>query len=78
MSEFTGFPEAALDFYDDLEMDNTKSFWEAHKEIYADSVKAPMMAMTAALEPEFGTARVFRPHRDTRFAKEKATVLANA
>ena len=25
-SGFTGFPEAALDFYDDLELDNTKSF----------------------------------------------------
>jgi uncharacterized protein (TIGR02453 family) len=68
---FTGFPEAALDFYDDLEMDNTKSFWEAHKEIYADSVKAPMMALTAALEPEFGTAKIFRPYRDVRFAKDK-------
>ena len=33
MSEFQGFPEAALDFYDDLEMDNTKSFWEAHKAV---------------------------------------------
>ena len=28
---FTGFSVAALDFYDDLEMDNTKSFWEAHR-----------------------------------------------
>jgi hypothetical protein len=28
---FTGFPEAAFDFYDDLEIDNTKSFWEAHR-----------------------------------------------
>ena len=31
MTAFTGFPIAALDFYDDLEMDNTKSYWEAHK-----------------------------------------------
>ena len=30
---FTGFPVAALDFYDDLEIDNTKSFWEAHKAV---------------------------------------------
>ena len=28
---FTGFPVAALDFYDDLEVDNTKSYWEKHK-----------------------------------------------
>ena len=69
--EFTGFPVAALDFYDDLEVDNTKSFWEAHKHVYAESVKAPMTALCAALEPEFGKAKIFRPYRDVRFAKDK-------
>ena len=68
---FTGFPVAALDFYDDLEMDNSKSFWEAHRDVYKESVEAPMKALTAALEPEFGTAKVFRPYRDVRFAKDK-------
>jgi uncharacterized protein (TIGR02453 family) len=68
---FDGFPVAALDFYDDLEMDNTKSFWTAHKEVYDAAVKAPMAALVAALEPEFGTAKVFRPYRDVRFAKDK-------
>ncbi len=71
MPEFQGFPVAALDFYDDLEMDNTKSFWEAHKAIYTESVKAPMVALTNALEPEFGKPKVFRPFRDVRFAKDK-------
>ncbi|MFC6287268.1 DUF2461 domain-containing protein [Nocardioides sp. GCM10027113] len=71
MDDFTGFPTAALDFYDDLEVDNTKSFWEKHKQVYADSVKAPMTALCAALEPEFGPAKVFRPYRDVRFAKDK-------
>jgi hypothetical protein len=33
VSAFTGFPDAALDFYDDLEVDNTKSFWEKHKRV---------------------------------------------
>jgi uncharacterized protein (TIGR02453 family) len=68
---FTGFPVAALDFYDDLEMDNTRSFWEKHKAVYAEAVQAPMKALVAALEPEFGTAKVFRPYRDVRFAKDK-------
>ena len=68
---FTGFPAAALDFYDDLEVDNTKSFWQAHKHVYDESVRAPMQALCAALEPEFGSAKVFRPYRDVRFAKDK-------
>lgn len=71
MPGFDGFPEAALDFYDDLEMDNTKSFWEAHKHVYAESVKAPMTALTDALAKEFGPAKIFRPYRDVRFAKDK-------
>ena len=71
MADFHGFPVAALDFYDDLEVDNTKSFWEAHKEVYLESVRAPMVALTDALGQEFGAAKVFRPYRDVRFAKDK-------
>ena len=71
MTAFTGFPIAALDFYDDLEMDNTKSFWEAHKPTYDTAVAAPMKALTAELADEFGQAKIFRPYRDVRFAKDK-------
>jgi uncharacterized protein (TIGR02453 family) len=71
MASFEGFPVAALDFYDDLELDNTRSFWTAHKDTYETAVKAPMAALTQALEPEFGPAKVFRPYRDVRFAKDK-------
>mgnify|MGYP001164750268 FL=1 len=68
---FEGFPEAALDFYDDLEIDNSKVFWDAHKDTYRDAVAAPMTALTAALADEFGEDKVFRPYRDVRFAKDK-------
>ena len=75
MSDFAGFPVAALDFYDDLEVDNTKSYWEKHKQTYAECVKAPMTALCAALAPEFApdgqSAKIFRPYRDVRFAKDK-------
>ena len=70
-ADFTGFPSQALDFYDDLEVDNTRSFWEKHKGTYDDSVKRPMVALCAALAEEFGEAKVFRPYRDVRFAKDK-------
>ena len=68
---FEGFPVAALDFYDDLEVDNTKSYWAAHKHVYDECVKAPMTALCDALAPEFGDAKIFRPYRDVRFAKDK-------
>lgn len=69
--EFTGFSERALDFYEDLEIDNTKSFWDAHKHVWQDEVRAPMAALTGALAAEFGAAKLFRPHRDVRFSKDK-------
>ena len=68
---FEGFPVAALDFYDDLEVDNTKAFWEEHRHVYEEAVKAPMVALAAALEDEFGAAKIFRPYRDVRFSKDK-------
>lgn len=74
---FTGFPVAALDFYDDLEEDNSRTFWLAHKHIYDESVRAPIAQLMAELEPEFGPAKVFRPHRDVRFAKDKTPYKTN-
>ncbi|MFD9663794.1 DUF2461 domain-containing protein [Rhodococcus sp. NPDC059968] len=68
---FTGIPTAALDFYEDLEADNSKSFWTAHKSVYDESVRAPMTALLAELESEFGAGKVFRPYRDVRFSKDK-------
>jgi uncharacterized protein (TIGR02453 family) len=68
---FTGIPIAALDFYEDLEADNTKAFWTAHKHVYDEAVRAPLEALAAALEKEFGPAKFFRPYRDIRFAKDK-------
>ncbi len=69
---FTGIPVAALDFYDDLELDNTRSFWLAHKQTYDDAVRGPLESLADFLAPEFGTAKLFRPHRDVRFAKDKS------
>jgi uncharacterized protein (TIGR02453 family) len=69
---FTGFPDEALDFYEDLENDNSRGWWTEHKQIYERSVRQPMNELIAALEPEFGPGSVFRPYRDIRFAKDKS------
>jgi uncharacterized protein (TIGR02453 family) len=68
---FGGFPEEALVFYEGLRADNTKAYWSDHKAVYDRAVKAPMEALLAQLEPEFGPAKFFRPYRDVRFAKDK-------
>jgi uncharacterized protein (TIGR02453 family) len=74
---FAGIPTAALDFYEDLEADNSKTFWTAHKSVYDESVRRPLEELGAALAEEFGTPKVFRPYRDVRFAKDKTPYKTN-
>jgi uncharacterized protein (TIGR02453 family) len=73
---FTGFGEYAIDFYDGLLADNSKPYWLENQHLYKSDVRAPMEALLAELSaefaPGFGTAKVFRPHRDVRFAKDKS------
>jgi uncharacterized protein (TIGR02453 family) len=68
---FSGWPARALDFYVGLEADNTRAYWQAHKDVYESDVKAPFLALAEVVEKEFGPLRLFRPYRDTRFAKDK-------
>jgi uncharacterized protein (TIGR02453 family) len=68
---FNGWPEEALDFFDDLAADNTKSFWTAHKAIYDEKILRPMTELTEELAGEFGEPKIFRPYRDVRFSKDK-------
>ncbi len=68
---FTGFPDEGLVFYEGLEADNSKAYWTDHKSVYDTSVAAPMKALLAELEEEFGAAKLFRPYRDVRFSKDK-------
>jgi uncharacterized protein (TIGR02453 family) len=72
VDRFTGFPESATDFYAQLELDNTREFWQAHQETYQEQVRAPMEALLAELADDFGTAKIFRPHRDVRFSADKS------
>jgi uncharacterized protein (TIGR02453 family) len=69
--KFAGFPDQALVFYEGLEADNSKPYWTDHKPEYETCVRAPMEALLAELEPEFGSWKLFRPYRDVRFSKDK-------
>ncbi len=35
---FQGWPEAALDFFEGLERENTKAYWTAHRPVYDEAV----------------------------------------
>src|SRR5262249_56579049 len=68
---FSGWPEEALDFYEGLAADNSKTYWTAHKHVYETAVLRPMTELVEELAPEFGEAKIFRPYRDVRFSKDK-------
>jgi uncharacterized protein (TIGR02453 family) len=68
---FSGWPAEALEFYEGLMADNSKSYWTAHKAVYDEAVHAPMVALLAEMEDEFGPGRIFRPYRDLRFSADK-------
>ncbi len=75
MTGFQGFGEYAVDFYDGLVADNSKTYWDANRATYDADVRAPMQALLDELAGEFGgelgKPKVFRPFRDVRFAKDK-------
>jgi len=68
---FKGFPDETFEFFEGLTADNSKTYWQANKHIYDSCVAEPLRELFAELEPEFGEAKLFRPYRDVRFAKDK-------
>lgn len=68
---FTGWPVEAVEFYEGLEADNSKVYWQSHKDTYEQHVRGPMEALLADLAGEFGPGKLFRPYRDVRFSADK-------
>jgi len=69
---FRGWSRDAIRFLKGIEADNSKTYWQANKEIYDEKVFGPMLALLGELTEEFGEGRVFRPYRDIRFSADKS------
>ena len=70
-AEFQGFPPAAIEFLRELEANNHREWFTANKSRYEMNLKRPFEALASDLEPELGSAKVFRIYNDVRFAKGK-------
>lgn len=68
---FTGFGPGLVEFYAGLEADNSREYWLAHKDTYDSDVRTPLELLAGELTAEFGEPKVFRPHRDLRFSRDK-------
>ena len=74
---FRGWPVEALEFFEGLEADNSKTYWHQHEDRYEEMVRAPMEELIEELAPEFGEGRIFRPYRDIRFSADKSPYKTN-
>jgi len=69
---FRGWPAEAIEFYEGLEADNSKTYWHENKPTYEKVVRGPMEELLAELANEFGAGKIFRPNRDVRFSRDKS------
>lgn len=69
---FTGFSRAAFTFFKDLAAHNNREWFQARKAMFEETCQAPLKALTAALDPPFGSERISRIYRDIRFSKDKS------
>jgi uncharacterized protein (TIGR02453 family) len=74
---FSGWKGDFKGFFLGLQMNNSKAYFESHRKQYEQDVKAPMVALLADLEAEFGAARLSRPNRDIRFSADKSPYKTN-
>lgn len=74
---FSGWKGDFKGFFVGLRLNNSKAYFESHRKQYENDVKAPMVALLADLEPEFGPSRLSRPNRDIRFSADKSPYKTN-
>lgn len=84
---FTGFGRGALEFLQELDQHNDRTWFEANRARYAEQVRNPLAALVeevdarlALVAPEIvGDPRrsLFRIHRDVRFSADKRPYKTN-
>ena len=74
---FRGWKVEALEFFEGLEADNSKPYWQRNKSVYETVVRAPMEELLTELAPEWGEGKIFRPYRDIRFSSDKSPYKTN-
>jgi uncharacterized protein (TIGR02453 family) len=68
---FRGWRAEALEFFEGLEADNSRTYWQRNKAVYETLVRRPMEELLAELAPDWGEGHIFRPYRDVRFSADK-------
>jgi len=86
--EFRGFRPAALRFLRALARNNTREWFQAHRDEYEQEVRGPLAALVEEMDVRFAELApeivgdpkrsLFRIHRDVRFSSDKSPYKTNA
>ena len=75
---FRGFGPLLVTWFQDLEQNDSKSFFETTKALWQRDIRDPLEALLGDLADEFGgRVKIFRQHRDVRFSKDKSPYKTN-
>jgi uncharacterized protein (TIGR02453 family) len=88
---FTHFPSETINFYRDLEQNNNRRWFEAHKQEYLEYVQKPSLAFIAVMGERLknispnmvydtrtnGAGSLMRIYRDIRFSPDKTPYKTN-
>ena len=79
-SEFHGFTPASMRFLTSLKRNNTREWFQAHREAYERDVREPLAALVEEMDVRFAhlapeivgdpKRSLFRIHRDVRFSND--------
>ncbi len=91
MTEFQGFPKDFFNFFNELQVNNNREWFNEHKGRYFDSVVNPISEFIVCIAPRLAEisrhyiadpkphgGSMFRIYRDTRFAKNKSPYKTHA
>ncbi len=90
IAPFRGFPERAFSFFREIAANNSREWFEAHKQEYIDNVQSPAQSFVVALgerlravspeltyDPRPHGGSIMRIYRDIRFTKDKSPYKAH-
>src|SRR3989442_3153372 len=73
-TRFAGWPRPALQFFYGLKRDNSKAYFEAHRQGYEEQFRPPIESLLTEIRRDLGPAievKAFRLNRDLRFTPDK-------
>src|SRR6201987_2758541 len=78
MTRFEGFGSKVQKWFEGLEADNSKAYFDATRDFFEEAVRGQMHALLAELSEKFGgEVKMFRQNRDIRFSPDKSPYKTN-